>query len=506
MTRFVYPAVYNHKNSQPILSTFWKYLLRDKRVYLEKRVTFTMFLAALPDRQWLQKKELKLSSKSFKAMRQDGLPKQIRESLQNIKDKVLTEDEFKDAIEKLLGKSKTAQYQEAIIKNTHKYEYKIAKPNLGNLSEVKTASSILAPESYDPSTGKEVYENSDDPTILREGNSMGAAYLLAKVNCFYPTQWDCLGGNFDVACTGVIVLPNGEPFLSGVTPIEFSAKFQAFIFDERFNMFIVPATNIELEHKELCKERNIRVISVDDFEKYNGEDVFEQKTIVQVHGYELRKLVGIIFRPSETETSSDKISQVESSPLSEVIPSLKNTEEHESHKSSRAEKKINFSFHLPIVGTLFVALVFVAYYFSSDLPDPLLWKLEQCVGIYKDNNPPNTCEPDFTFTGSLEAIKELNIIQAQKINIEGTGYSLGNGSGEVIAIFVPEQFEEENVGCETSSLPEEYRFQKASLPFDEKDFTFDIIFDNEPVNGTLRICLKNSNQAAFIKSITVQKE
>ncbi|GAK59162.1 uncharacterized protein U27_06138 [Candidatus Vecturithrix granuli] len=174
-------------------------------------------------------------------------------------------------------------------------DYTIATPNVGHLSKVTTAASLLAKESFD--SDQDVYEHKDDPTIPYLGDSMGLAYLLALIHRSRRTLWEQSGESLDIWCTGAIDAVGGMPMLHNVYRNLFAVKLQAFLADAKASLFIVPVANLEPKYRQLCRQKDVRVLSLDQCSKASIQEMVRRKTILQVHGDELAVLVKVIFIP-----------------------------------------------------------------------------------------------------------------------------------------------------------------------------------------------------------------
>ncbi len=177
--------------------------------------------------------------------------------------------------------------------------YTIANPNVGHLSKITTAASLLAKESFD--SEQEVYEYKDDPASPYLGDSMGLAYLLALIQRSRTTIWGQNSRSLDIWCTGTIDVTGGMPILTNVYRNLFDIKLNAFLADEKDPLFIVPVANIEPKHRQLCRDHSVRVISLEQFATSLGQGINDRKSILQVHGDELEVLVKAIFAPPSRE-------------------------------------------------------------------------------------------------------------------------------------------------------------------------------------------------------------
>lgn len=197
-------------------------------------------------------------------------------------------------------------------------EYTIATPNVGHLSKVTTAASLLARESFDAL--QDVYECKDCPADPYLGDSMGLAYLLALIHRSRPTIWDQNGHSLDIWCTGTIDVHGDHPILHNVYRNLFDMKFQAFLTDEHDTLFLAPVANIESKHRQLCRQQHVRLLSLDKLSASFGQSIPTQKSLVQVHGDELHRLVEAIFLPpSSTPTSHIYESDTDQASLPEQL-------------------------------------------------------------------------------------------------------------------------------------------------------------------------------------------
>ncbi len=173
--------------------------------------------------------------------------------------------------------------------------YAIAEPNVGHLSKVTTAASLLAKESFDAE--HEVYECKDQPDTPYLGDSMGLAYLLALIHRSRSSCWEERGQSFDIWCTGTIEVTGGTPMLSNVYRNLFAVKFQAFLDEKDAPLFIVPVANIEPKQRQLCRRQDVNILSLEQYTRSSKQQFDETKTILQLHGDELGSLVQTIFIP-----------------------------------------------------------------------------------------------------------------------------------------------------------------------------------------------------------------
>ena len=176
-------------------------------------------------------------------------------------------------------------------------EYTVAHPNVGHLSKITTAASLLAKESFDSEL--EVYECKDEPSVPYLGDSMGLAYLLALIHRSRTTVWGRSGQSPDVWCTGSIDVVGDKPLLNNVYRNLFTVKLQAFLNDEHDELFIVPVANIEARHRELCRANGVKMRSLESDSASLPTGLGElKKSILLVHGHELEALIRVIFGSS----------------------------------------------------------------------------------------------------------------------------------------------------------------------------------------------------------------
>jgi len=166
-------------------------------------------------------------------------------------------------------------------------------PHMGSLSKVLTVASMLGPKSFE--TGFRIYEHKDQDFPYL-GDSKGLAYLLALMQRESTTRWNKVSG--DVWCTGAVHIVSDRPFLKEVFANLFDAKIQAFVSQTQDRLFIVPLANLKNRHMQMAESANVRVMSLSEFRRLSGKKVFEQKTILKIHGNELESLVRHIFGKS----------------------------------------------------------------------------------------------------------------------------------------------------------------------------------------------------------------
>ncbi len=182
-------------------------------------------------------------------------------------------------------------------------EYTVARPNVGHLSKITTAASLLAKESF--GSDLEVYECKDEASIPYLGDSMGLAYLLALIHRSRITVWEHNEQSPDVWCTGSIDVVGDKPLLNNVYRNLFTVKLQAFLADEHDELFIVPVANIESSHRELCRANNVNLLSLESASAPLLEKPGDGgKSVLLVHGHELEGLVHRVFGPAHAVKNS----------------------------------------------------------------------------------------------------------------------------------------------------------------------------------------------------------
>jgi len=179
--------------------------------------------------------------------------------------------------------------------------YVFAAPNISRAA--KTAISFVESEIIkEKKSAKTVFDCS---TKSAYGESMGLAYLLAKINCSIPTCWETNAESADLLCTGSISMLDNKPFLKAVSQKEFQTKLTFFIRQTEYNVFIVPELNLDAKKKkekneeeihlrQLLKEKNIPILSLTEF-KTSKNKLFNQKIVVTVAIHELFDLIYFIF-------------------------------------------------------------------------------------------------------------------------------------------------------------------------------------------------------------------
>ncbi|QTA83820.1 Sulfatase-modifying factor enzyme domain-containing protein [Desulfonema limicola] len=185
---------------------------------------------------------------------------------------------------------------------------KPVNPDIVNVQEVMDAAEKLAPESFH--SEKTVYEIKDIPEEKYEGDSLDLAYLLALISRSQEVAFCHDTHETDIWCTGCIDIKNNEmPYLKQVKPPGFSIKLRAFISQDKDVLFIVPVANIQPEHKKLLEDSQVRLLFLKQLQKDKAEfaELLKQKTILAVHGTELKQLTGFIFpKPADTAESNRK--------------------------------------------------------------------------------------------------------------------------------------------------------------------------------------------------------
>ncbi len=171
--------------------------------------------------------------------------------------------------------------------------YAVAHPNVGHLSKITTAASLLAKESF--ASELEVYECKDESSIPYLGDSMGLAYLLALIHRSRTTMWERNGQSLDVWCTGSIDVVGDKPLLNNVYRNLFTVKLQAFLADEHDDLFLVPVANIESNHRQLCRDHGIDMLSLEPGSALPDNQKKGQKSLLLIHGHELETLIHAIF-------------------------------------------------------------------------------------------------------------------------------------------------------------------------------------------------------------------
>jgi len=157
-------------------------------------------------------------------------------------------------------------------------------------------------------SSKNVYHHISQPVY---DESMGLAYLLAKMNCSLQTYWESNGDSQDILCTGTISKFDNKPILNDISQNEFQTKLSFFIKQSEYNLFIIPELNLDtnmetdkneekIHFRQLLKDKNIHVLTLAEFsESRNIES--SQKIVVTVANQELLDLIHCIF-PKEKKS------------------------------------------------------------------------------------------------------------------------------------------------------------------------------------------------------------
>ena len=168
--------------------------------------------------------------------------------------------------------------------------YQLARPNVSHLSRITTAVSIFAPESFD--ADKHVYETKDHPDA-GTGESLGLAYFLALIARSRHPRWD--HQKQDIWCTGVIDMHQGAPELKNVFPNQFDVKLPAFLGNPEARLFFLPLANLTEDHQMQCAQAQVECMRLSQLAGIPDHELFTHKTIVQLHGNDLEKLVAWLF-------------------------------------------------------------------------------------------------------------------------------------------------------------------------------------------------------------------
>jgi|GEM_PF-5943766 len=157
------------------------------------------------------------------------------------------------------------------------------------------AAEILAYESFQ--TKKNIYEKKDRPDFAYMGESKNLAYLLALISRSRKIR---LKTDTDIWCTGSIKV-NNEPSLNAVKTGGFDIKLrQGFLSEENQDtLFIVPENNFLSAHQEVCDQKNVRVLSVEQFGELSPDYRFEEKTVLKVGSDELFRLTSLVFEMAQ---------------------------------------------------------------------------------------------------------------------------------------------------------------------------------------------------------------
>lgn len=185
--------------------------------------------------------------------------------------------------------------------------YLPARPNTrtSTLTDIHQATLHLIPNWLQRSQGTDVYEKPDLPGIW-QGDSLGLAYLLARIRCARPLVLETLEGGGDVWCTGVIqVLGDGKPVLQDVDGGPFRAKLEKFVAQSPDRFFLVPAANIWPEISQVCREHNVRVLSLPAFREALqaaiATGLWQDKVVIPIQKTELPLLVDLLFERDSWE-------------------------------------------------------------------------------------------------------------------------------------------------------------------------------------------------------------
>jgi len=172
--------------------------------------------------------------------------------------------------------------------------YREAEPKTPNIHKIRTAVSLIAPESFD--SEQIIYEKKDRTSELYAGGSQDLAYLLALVSTSRSISVRLTG---DIWCTGHVT-DGRNVFLDPVDDNVFDVRLRAFLSDDnKDGLFIVPASNFLGQHKERCNDRNVSALTLKDF---GLVEKLSEKTVVKIHGNELSVLVETLFKEIEQET------------------------------------------------------------------------------------------------------------------------------------------------------------------------------------------------------------
>ncbi len=170
--------------------------------------------------------------------------------------------------------------------------YHVAEPQIGNLTKVTTAASLLAPESRE--SERILYER-DDGGQAFFGDSQDFAYLLGLISRSRQVALPQISG--DIWCTGSLEFADGmHPFLSAVKPDGFDLKLQAFLADDQPDaLFLLPDANIQPRHDALLRNANITAQSLKQFRAHGATLSSGRKTILKILGHELSELIELLF-------------------------------------------------------------------------------------------------------------------------------------------------------------------------------------------------------------------
>lgn len=170
--------------------------------------------------------------------------------------------------------------------------YHPAHPNISHFSRITTAASIFAPEAFD--SQKQVYEVKDHPHA-GIGESLGLAYFLALIARSRHLRWD--HQDQDIWCTGVIGMHHGEPELKNVFRNQFDVKLRAFLDCADARLFLLPLANLTEAHQARCAQAQVPCLMLPQLISVPDHDLFTRRTIVQLHGNDLERLVAWLFPP-----------------------------------------------------------------------------------------------------------------------------------------------------------------------------------------------------------------
>jgi len=178
-------------------------------------------------------------------------------------------------------------------------KFEIACPNFSGMADIESVSSVLTSKSS-KSTWNVYEKNGDSRSYV--GDSMGLAFLLAKINCSMQVKKKYLDQS--IWCTGQPALKGNVPFLSDVSPNEFDIKLKAFIADSESKLFLIPKANMNPVLTDLCYNKKIRLITP---HKLLRTTLTKYKTVVLVNGNELTKLVNVIFKMSWEQSAKKAV-------------------------------------------------------------------------------------------------------------------------------------------------------------------------------------------------------
>lgn len=168
-------------------------------------------------------------------------------------------------------------------------DYKIASTEKDSVrfGETEEAASVLAPDSAE--TDQIIYEKKDG--YKYKGDSLDLAYLLALISRSRKLRIKTSG---DIWSTGKINFKGNPPILEIVDPAGFEIKLDAFLSEKTIEkLFIVPATNIRQKHQDKFEEKDVKSLTLNQFEFSSAE----RKTILKVQSRELDLLSKKFFKP-----------------------------------------------------------------------------------------------------------------------------------------------------------------------------------------------------------------